>query len=77
MYLGASPRSEIYLFNDPEVASRHAFLSSKGEVCEIESMDSSKPVCVNGAPVKNCRLQHGDQIRIGRTVFVFEKRESG
>ena len=75
MNIGSSPRSDIYLFNDPEVAALHATLRSIGDDAEIESRDSLRQVLLNGRPLQRSRLRHGDQITIGRTVFVFQKRQ--
>src|SRR5262249_17241373 len=35
--VGSSPRSDIYLFNDPLVAGHHATLRAMGDECEIEN----------------------------------------
>jgi uncharacterized membrane protein len=75
MNIGSSPRSDIYLFNDPEVAGLHATLRSVGDDAEIESRDSLRHVLLNGRPLQRSRLRHGDQITIGQTVFVFQKRQ--
>ena len=75
MNIGASPRSDIYLFNDPEVTDQHATLRSVGDEAEIESRDNLRQVLVNGRPLQRSRLRHGDQITIGRTVFLFQKRQ--
>jgi len=74
MKLGSSPRSEIYLFNDPLVADHHADLRMVGGEPEIEAVDATHRVEVNQHPVDRMRLRHGDRITIGRTSFVFEKR---
>ena len=75
MRVGSSPRSDIYLFNDPAVASQHATLRTVGDNCEIEACSSRDVVTINNRPVTRTRLRHGDQIAIGRTVFVFQKRK--
>ncbi len=75
MNVGSSPRSDLYLFNDKEVAERHAVIRTIGEECEIESTSDVRATCVNGRPVKRARLRHGDQVSMGRTVFVFQKRQ--
>lgn len=75
MNIGSSPRSDIYLFNDPEVAGLHATLRSVGDDAEIESRDGLRRVLLNGRPLQRSRLRHGDQITIGRTEFVFQKRQ--
>jgi len=74
MRIGSSPSSDIYLFNDPSVADDHANLRMLGEDAEIENLADENPVEVNARAVDGARLRHGDQITIGRTSFVFEKR---
>ena len=74
MRIGASSRSDIYLFNDPLVLDHHATLRASGEAIEIESANQGKQVLVNDRPVRLARLRHGDRIGIGRTVFVYQQR---
>ncbi len=75
MYLGASPRSEIYLFNDDAVAAQHGVIRAVGSNYEIENLHRDSPLLVNGGPTGRTRLRHGDQITLGRTVFVFQTRK--
>lgn len=75
MRIGSSPRNEIYLFNDPQVKDLHARLLAVGDEYEIESQDMMHPALVNERPVKLARLRSGDQITMGKTSFIFEKRE--
>jgi len=75
MYVGSSPRSEIYLFNDDAVAPQHVAIRSVGENYEIEQIAVDKPAYVNGGTCRRQRLRHGDQIVLGRTVFVFQQRK--
>jgi hypothetical protein len=74
LVVGASPRSDIYLFNDEEVAERHAVIRAAADQYEIEATDPVRPVLVNNRPVRRQRLRHGDQITLGRTVFVFQRK---
>ncbi len=74
MHIGSSPRSQIYLFNDPDVSADHALIRAVGDNYEIENLCQQQPVCVNERPVQRQRLRDGDQIAIGRTIFVFQKR---
>jgi len=77
MNIGASPKSEIYLFNDPKVAQTHATIRIVGDECEITARDRIHPLLVNGAAVRGSRLRHGDRIHIGDTSFLFEQRQRG
>jgi len=75
MNIGSSPRSDIYLFNDPLVAENHATIRSVGDECEIESRQSTHAVLLNNRQVQRSRLRHGDNVTIGRTAFVFQRRK--
>jgi hypothetical protein len=74
MQVGASPRSDIYLFNDDGVAQKHALIRSTGDLYEIEGVSDVHPLTVNGRAVPRARLRHGDQIGLGRTIFVFQRK---
>ena len=71
--IGSSPKTEIYLFKDPEVAPRHAALNRVGDAFLLNALENS-PVYLNGALVRQQRLSNGDQIRIGKTVLIFETK---
>ena len=74
MNIGASPRSDIYLFNDPKVADTHAIIRSVGDECEIEAQGTTYPVLLNNSATRRARLRHGDTVGIGRTIFVFQRK---
>jgi len=75
MNIGSSPRSDLYLFNDPQVAEHHAMIRAVGDECEIEARQRSHPVLLNNRTVQTARLRHGDNVTIGRTSFVFQRRK--
>lgn len=75
MKVGSSPRSDIYLFNDQLVAPDHAVIRAVGDECEIEASQRTHPVLVNNSSTRRSRLRHGDNVTIGRTVFVFQRRK--
>ncbi len=75
MNVGCSPRSDIYLFNDTLVGENHAVLRAVGDECEIEACDRTRPVLLNNRAVQKARLRHGDNVTVGRTVFVFQRRK--
>ncbi len=77
MHAGSSPRSDLYLFNDPRIAEQHMVIRAVGEDCEVEAKNpASHPVLINGRAVKRARLKHGDTVALGGTQFVFQKRKS-
>jgi hypothetical protein len=75
MNVGASPKSDIYLFNDAQVADHHAVMRMTGNECEIEAKSPERPLLVNEQAIKRTRLRHGDRVTIGRTIFVFQRRK--
>ncbi len=74
--VGASPSSDIYLFNDDEVAEQHAVIRAVADNYEIETVNQNS-VLVNSRPVTRSKLRHGDQIKLGSTVFAFQRRRTG
>jgi hypothetical protein len=76
MKVGCSPRSDIYLFNDPLVAEHHAILRAIGDECEVEARQSASPVLLNNRAITRARLRHGDNVTIGRTSFIFQQRKA-
>lgn len=76
MNVGSSPKSDLYLFNDPRVAPQHALIRTVGEGYEIEARQGTQPVIINGSSQQRARLRHGDEITIGGTVFTFQMRKS-
>lgn len=75
MTIGSSPRSDLYLFNDPQVLPQHAIIRAVGDESEIEVRDREAVVLLNTRPVKTARLRHGDNVTIGRATFVFQRRK--
>ncbi|MFC1840335.1 FHA domain-containing protein [Thermodesulfobacteriota bacterium] len=75
MIIGASPKCEIYVFNDRSVSEQHAILRVVGDSFEIESLVKDRPVVVNNSAITRSRLNHGDQIAIGNTIFLFEMKQ--
>jgi hypothetical protein len=76
MTIGSSPRSDLYLFNDPQVLPQHAIIRAVGDESEIEARDRDAVVLLNTRPVKTARLRHGDNVTIGRATFVFQRRKN-
>ena len=61
--------------SDPALSRRHCLLRREGTDHSISDLESRNGTFVNGAAVKESRLQHGDQISVGDSVFVFLLRE--
>ena len=74
--LGRDPANVIAI-GDPSLSRRHCVLSRDGELCRIRDLESRNGTFVNGVAVKETKLNHGDQISVGDSVFVFLLQEEG
>ena len=57
------------------LSRRHCVVRKNGEDYVIQDLGSRNGVFVNSIPVGERTLQHGDQIEIGNSLFVFTARE--
>lgn len=70
--LGRAPENDLR-FDASDLSSRHAQLSYDGAHWWISDLDSKNGVRVNGRLIKDCRLQHGDSVRLAQsTAFRIE-----
>jgi Nif-specific regulatory protein len=69
--IGREPSNQISLL-DSLVSRRHCAIRRAGEGFLIEDLDSRNSTFVNNVPVKKRLLADGDQIRIGKSIFVFQ-----
>lgn len=69
--LGSHPKSDLYLFKDPAVQSRHAVLRIRKNQTLLESEGET---LINGASVTSATLHSGDVIEVGRYSFQFEEK---
>jgi hypothetical protein len=68
MSLGRSPDNEITI-QDPEVSRRHALISFRGGLYQIEDTGSTNGSFVNGHRIQGAViLQHGDRIQLGESI---------
>ena len=68
--VGRSTANQLCL-NDPAVSRRHCIFSRSGEQCTLRDLGSHNSTLVNGQAVTADQLRHGDEIRIGESIFVF------
>lgn len=68
--IGREPSNQVLLL-DPLVSRRHCIIRNDGSSFRLEDLDSRNSTFVNGVPVKERVLAHGDQIRVGNSIFVF------
>jgi len=69
--IGREPSNQISLL-DSLVSRRHCVIRRSGQGFLIQDLDSRNNTFVNNVPVKERLLVDGDQIRIGKSIFVFQ-----
>ena len=76
MIIGSLPKCDIYLFRDSLVRDEHARLVRLGRTYQLENLEETDDVFVNGTPVQKRILRSGDVITIGTTEFEYRDRGS-
>src|SRR4029453_8603382 len=61
--------------NHPSVSRRHCLVTRAGNEFQIRDLDSYNGTFVNGVPVQERTLQHGDQVALGDLLFLFLTHE--
>ena len=72
--VGREPSNALAV-SDPSLSRRHCLIIRQGEQFKIRDLDSRNGTFVNGAPVQEGRLEHGDQISVGDSSFIFLLRD--
>ena len=62
---------------DPALSRRHCLVVARGEEFSIRDLGSRNGTLVNGVPVEQQQIRHGDQIYIGDSVLLFLLQEDG
>ncbi len=63
--------SNSLTINDLSLSRRHCVLVRQGQEYVIRDLDSRNGTFVNGSPISEKRLSHGDEIMAGDSVLVF------
>jgi Nif-specific regulatory protein len=74
--LGRDTSSDVPLV-EPSVSRRHCLIRRSADGFAVEDLDSFNGTFVNGVPVKEHALAHGDQLSVGDSVLIFVTREDG
>jgi pSer/pThr/pTyr-binding forkhead associated (FHA) protein len=69
--------SNSLAIRDLSLSRRHCVLRRQDDSYLIRDLESRNGTFVNGSPVSEARLKHGDQIALGDSVFVFLLNEDG
>jgi len=70
MVIGRSRGCDILLEQD-SASRRHAVIRFSAGCYQVQDMGSTNGTCVNDESVSDCRLNDGDELRLGRTVMRF------
>lgn len=68
--IGREPASSVRLV-DASVSRRHSLIKKEGDCFKILDLDSFNGTYVNGLPVIEQSLKHGDQIAVGNVLLFF------
>ncbi len=68
--LGRSPDNDLIL-RDPATSGHHARVERRGEQFWIVDLGSTNGTLVNGEPIQEKELNHGDRISIGQNAVHF------
>jgi pSer/pThr/pTyr-binding forkhead associated (FHA) protein len=63
--------SNQVLVDDLAASRQHCLIRKEGERIRILDLNSRNGTFINGLPIREKLLEHGDQIRIGISVFLF------
>ncbi len=72
--IGREPSCTIF-FDDQELSRKHAIIVGYNSEYTLMDFKSSNGVQVNNRPVEQCRLHHGDLVRMGSQLFEFNRDE--
>ncbi|HEX8736311.1 MAG TPA: sigma 54-interacting transcriptional regulator [Pyrinomonadaceae bacterium] len=73
--IGREETNDIHL-PDRSLSRRHCLIKKEDEVFRIIDFESFNGTLVNGVPVKEQALNHGDQITLGNVLFLFLLHET-
>jgi hypothetical protein len=69
--IGRLPECGVVL-SDPNVSRRHAEVRRAGDLVVVADLGSTNGTRVNGVPVREQQLAHGDEITVGSTTLVVQ-----
>jgi len=68
--VGRSPDNDLIL-RDPATSGHHARLERRGSQYFVVDLGSTNGTLVNGEPVQEKELKHGDKVTIGQNTVKF------
>ena len=74
VFIGREPTNHIAVL-DATASRRHCSIRKEDHAFHLRDRESRNSTFVNGVPVSDHILRHGDQIRVGQSLFVFREPE--
>src|SRR5262249_40763868 len=71
IWVGRDQTAGIFL-EDRSASRRHCLIRREGAQFKVVDLESRNGTFVNGLPVTERRLEDGDEIRIGNSLFTFD-----
>src|SRR4051812_22205058 len=68
--IGRGPSNDIHP-TDLSLSRSHSVLVTDQDRVTLTDLDSANGTFVNGVPIKTRVLEHGDQIKVGESVFLY------
>ncbi|MCD6282149.1 FHA domain-containing protein [bacterium] len=72
--LGRGEECTVQIRHDPGVSRQHARIELGGEGFTLTALDEANPPLYRGMPIRQARLQDGDDFIIGNTRVIFHER---
>ena len=72
--IGSSPSADITLIKDPSISPVHARIFAAAGRSQIESLDPTRPISVNGTVTMRMQLEDSVYITIGSTQVLFREK---
>ena len=74
--IGSSPKSDIYIFKDPNVMPTHAKIQKKGSKYEIIIGNKDADIYVNSKKINKSKiLENNDVIVVGKSILEFKQKD--
>jgi len=73
--IGSSPKSDIYLFKDADIAPLHASVAKSGSKYLLKDEGSDKGTYVNGRRIDKYILQPNDTVTVGGAVLRYAEKQ--
>jgi transcriptional regulator with GAF, ATPase, and Fis domain len=74
--IGRDASNQLYA-SDGSLSRKHCVVRRAGAACIVRDLQSRNGTRVNGIPVEECELAHGDQLSVGSSVLMFLNEAEG